>query len=154
MISATTDKISEFVRGSGGKFYENNNFVVSRSHSTEPRRVTMFRKWIFYSVSMFAVAFMFSGTTGRASDFTGLRMSPPTIPYKPGYGSLRAGGGDHFVGAWLHGCSCRRPGEPHPVFYRRTNPAVYASTSSSMNNSSEPTQTIPPAPSPSNVASK
>jgi len=114
----------------------------------------MLRKWILYSVNIFAATVMVSGTPGNANEWLGPRLSAPTIPYKPGYGSLQAGGGDHFVGAWLHGCSCRRPDERKPIHVRRTNSALYANTNGIGNNSSQPTQTIPPAPTPSDIARK
>ncbi len=115
----------------------------------------MLRKWILYSVNILVVTAVLAGTDGRANDFVGLRLSPPTIPYKPGYGSLQAGGGDHYLGGWLRGCSCRRPGERNPIYYR-TNSGLYANSSTSVigNNTSQPVPAIPPAPTPSNVASK
>lgn len=114
----------------------------------------MLRKSILYSVIMLTVTVMVSGTPGSANEWLGPRLSAPTIPYKPGYGSLQAGGGDHFVGAWLHGCSCRRPDERKPIHFRRTNSALYANTSTIGNHTSQPTPTIPPAPTQSDVASK
>ena len=103
---------------------------------------------------MLAVTVMVSGTPGSANEWLGPRLSAPTIPYKPGYGSLQPGGGDHFVGAWLHGCSCRRPDTHSPGHFRRTSARLYANTSAIGNNASQPTQAIPPAPTQSNVASK
>lgn len=152
--SVTSDKIPDFANGSPARFYENNNFDITRPRSTESRRVTMLRKWILLSVSMFAVGLIKSGTPGSANEWLGPRLSAPTIPYKPGYGSLRAGGGDHYLGGWLRGCSCRQPGERNPIYYRRTNSALYTNTGINENNSSQPVQPIPPSPIQPNVASQ
>ena len=114
----------------------------------------MLRKWILHSVGMLAVATMLLGTPGNANEWAGPRLSQPTIPYKPGYGSGQAGGGDHFVGAWLHGCSCRRPGERNPVCYRRADSGVYGNTSFNANNSSQSMQVNQPSTIQTNVAGK